>query len=162
MIYIIILLLFIGYIVSPSGYDLNSPWWTHITYIFSHINLLHLFLNSFVIFGLFKTLQRIYNKWHLSLWVFFIAILMSFLSEYELPTVGASGMAYALVGIMIGLVVKKQLIFAKRINLYIFSIGITIGVIVSYFKGTSNIALHLLCLVSGFLVSLSHLIKKRP
>ena len=120
MIYIIILLLFIGYIVSPSGYDLNSPWWTHITYIFSHINLLHLFLNSFVIFGLFKTLQRIYNKWHLALWVFFIAILMSFLSEYELPTVGASGMAYALVGIMIGLVVKKQLIFAKRINLYIF------------------------------------------
>jgi membrane associated rhomboid family serine protease len=79
-----------------------------------------------------------------------IAFLASFFAEYSLPTVGASGMVYAMIGMYIGLLLLRKIRILKK-DLYIFLISIGLMFAISVFKHNSNYILHAICFISGIL-----------
>ncbi|MDR1338532.1 MAG: rhomboid family intramembrane serine protease [Prevotellaceae bacterium] len=84
-----------------------------------------------------------------------IAIVASFLCSfippaiYPMPTVGASGMIYVLMGLYFG--VNRKSALSKPMIIFIATIMILLSV--SFFKPNSNFYLHLFCLASGFAIS---------
>lgn len=84
--------------IRMFGYNLTSEFWTRFTYMFSHEKLFHLALNLLAIDMLLVTLKRITGINMLLSVALFGAFLASFGSEMELPTIGASGVMYFLLG----------------------------------------------------------------
>lgn len=150
--YIVVMIFILGILTLDSsfGYTLTSPWWTHLTYIFVHQNFIHLLMNSIGFLMLFDLLQKIFNKWVLLCAVFLIAFIASFAASYPLPTIGASGVVYALIGVMVELVVAGKIKHKNKLNLFVFALALLLGITISFFKGTSNVLLHIICLLMGF------------
>lgn len=148
----IFVLIFFG---DELGYTNTSPWYTHFTYIFQHANFIHWLLNSIAFISMCIVLSR-FLKWYL-VQAFIIATIVSFFSDYDLPTVGISGVVYAMIGMFISLTfntINNQ----KRAILY-SCVFISLGV--SFFKENSNFILHLICLLSGFILISIQSWKKR-
>lgn len=156
MSYIVIVAFIVATLLKVSGYSDISPLWTHFTYMFPHSGFFHLLINSIAYFSLFKFLQQIYSKWFLLIIPFVVAVAMSFFSSYPIPTVGASGMIYTMLGFYVATVINGKIAFAKGWYLGIFIMGITLGFVVSYFKENSNTLLHGLCFVSGVITILGY------
>jgi membrane associated rhomboid family serine protease len=155
--YVIVMIFMLGtlFLDKSFGYSLTSPWWTHFTYVAEHTNAIHLIINSVAFISVFRILQRFENKYKLLAISYFSAVFMSFFAAYELPTVGASGMVYALIGVFIALILRNEIRFPKKRELIIFFSVIVISLTLSYFKSSSNFALHFLCLVSGFVLKVN-------
>jgi len=121
------------------GYSELSPAYTHFTYIFVHANIIHLFLNMFVFWKLYD-----YLGWFELLLSFIVAFVASFYA-YNLTTVGASGVVFALLGIF-----YTQYKFPLK---YYFKNALIIGLatLIGYFSNV-NIILHLLCLGGGLVM----------
>jgi membrane associated rhomboid family serine protease len=96
-----------------------------------------------------NALRKFVKKWVLIISIIPISFASSFLSMYEIPTVGASGMVYAMIGIFISIsVLADNIIVNKKIYmLLICSIGLSL--LISYLKGNSNFWLHIFCLLFG-------------
>lgn len=149
--YVVVMIFILGTLILDSsfGYSLTSTWWTHLTYIFVHQNFIHLLMNSIGFLVLFDLLQKIFNKWTLLCAVFLIAFIASFFANYPLPTIGASGVVYALIGAMIDLVLAGKIKHKNRLNLFVFVFALLLSIMISFFKGTSNVLLHITCLWMG-------------
>ena len=152
--YVVVLTFIVATLLSISGYSDTSPWWTHFTYVFPHSGFFHLFINSIAYFSLFNLLKQRYSKWLLLSVPYIIAVVMSLFSSYPIPTVGASGMIYSMIGFFIGLVIIKRIRFKHRWYLGVFIFGMSLGFIISFFKESSNTLLHGLCLVAGAIIIL--------
>ena len=137
---------------NSLGFSIGSPLYTHLTYMFQHASVMHLILNSFSFIIMFKILSMYANKYKLLFVLLMIGFCSSFLSEHDLPTVGASSMVYAMVGIMYGLVCRKILEFENKDTLIINVVPLLIAFIVSYVTKNSNFAIHLISLVWGVVV----------
>jgi membrane associated rhomboid family serine protease len=132
------------------GYTETSPLWTHFTYQFQHANIVHLIINSLAFIGMFRLLEKFVNKWLLSASILTIGFAASFLSMYSTPTVGASAMVYAMIGIffsMINLSQDIKIIDKRKFALFVASILICLAI--SAIKGNSNFFLHLFALMLG-------------
>lgn len=140
------------------GYTNTSDWYTHSTYMFQHASFLHLAINCLSFLVSWIILSRIFKRWFI-LPALLIGFAVSFipLCEYSLPTVGISGVVYAMVGMMIP--------YHRFKKAYLFYLSIAISLIVSYFLKNTNFWLHLFCFISGVLFSLykiyAHQICKR-
>jgi membrane associated rhomboid family serine protease len=88
------------------GYTDSSLWYTHFTYMFQHAGIVHLLLNSIAFISLFTALEKQVNKWLLSACIIAISFLASFAAMHDMPTVGASGMVYAMIGMFFGMVTR--------------------------------------------------------
>ena len=150
--YLFVLIFLIFFIVFDKsiGYTNVSPLWTHFTYMFQHANLIHLVINSLAFIGMFRVLEKEFNKYKLAASIFIIGFAVSFLSAHELPTVGVSGVIYAMVGIYLAMILIKRIIVKDRNKLYIFIVSIILCLTVSFFNPNSNYGLHFLCLVLSF------------
>ena len=147
--YLIVILFIIVYSVFDLslGYTISSPIYTHLTYSFMHASILHLVFNSLAFIGFYRVLKNYYKG--LFLIIVLIAFSASFFAEYTLPTVGASGMVYAMIGMYIGLlVIGKVKILKKDLYIFLFSIGLMFAI--SVFKHNSNYVLHAICFIMGF------------
>lgn len=144
--YLIVLAFIIVYLVSDLslGYSYVSPFYTHFTYMFQHAGWMHLILNSLAFIGLYRALNK--QLKHLLSRIIWIAFIASFISVYLVPTVGASGMIYAMLGMCLGLEFTGQWKL-QNMKLVLFSIGAML--LISFFKNTSNFGLHVWCLVFG-------------
>ena len=149
--YVLVLVFWITFFVFNSGYSITSPFYTHFTYMFSHASWLHIILNTYVFMVMYRVVKP-YVK-HLWLVIILIAFLASFLVEYSLPTMGASGMVYSMIGMFLWLVVSKVVSFPKRKNLILFIVSIILSFLISYFKESSATLLHFYCMVLGFVYS---------
>ncbi len=151
--YIIVIIFFI--VFSTFGINIGYlgifPIWKHLTFNFQHANLFHLIVNSFTIFFLFYSLERLIQP----IVIFCIMILSSFVASffciYSLPVVGASGMVYAGFGILLYLLLKHKLIFKNKSLGIFFILNISCALIISFFSYRSAAMLHLLSLIFGFL-----------
>ena len=150
--YIFVILFIIIFIIFDNsiGYTNISPAWTHFTYMFQHANLVHLIINSLAFIGMFRILEKVINKYILVASILSISFTASFLSVYEIPTVGISGAIYAMVGIYLAFILTKKLTVKDRKKLYIFIASIILCLTVSFFNTNSNYGLHFLCLVLSF------------
>lgn len=141
------------------GYSTTSSVYTHFTYMFQHAGVIHLTVNSLTFIGMFRSVEKYINKYILSITIISISVASSFLSIYDMPTVGASSMIYAMIGIYIPIIIlydKAIIINKKKYTMFIFFIFISL--IISYLKNNSNFWLHVYSLLigisSGIIVSI--------
>lgn len=107
--YVIPLMFLLVYISKiPLGYSDTSPLYTHFTYMLQHASLIHLTLNTISFLSFFAILKKVINPCLLTAYAYTAALIASFLSIHPKPTVGASGMIYALIAIYITLTLKGK------------------------------------------------------
>ncbi|GAB6123859.1 rhomboid family intramembrane serine protease [Dysgonomonas termitidis] len=154
--YLIILILILTYIFfgNELGYTNVSPLYTHFTYIFRHASVLHLLINSLAFIGIYTSMEK-----HLNKWVFLgislgCSALASFGAMYDKPTVGISGIVYAMTGLYLGItLLHKHIKIADTRKYLLYICCIVISLSVSFVKEDSNFLLHLYSLVIGIAVS---------
>ncbi|MFV0587069.1 rhomboid family intramembrane serine protease [Bacteroides reticulotermitis] len=155
--YIFILIFLITYCSwgLELGYTTSSPLWTHLTYMFQHSGIMHLTINSVAFIIVFHGLQKILNVWTIVILMLLCGFAASFLSMYDIPTVGASSMIYAMIGLDIGLTLfcrQIRIANTRRYLLFLFCLVFTL--LVSLLKQNSNFFIHLYSLILGVIVSL--------
>ncbi len=96
---LVILLLLGGYIGGDmQGVTTHSPLWYRLSYIFAHTHPLHLLLNGWGICSLLRSLSRSLSPFYLLLAALASGVLSTYVAATQLPTVGASGVLYYLLG----------------------------------------------------------------
>jgi membrane associated rhomboid family serine protease len=145
---------------ASPGYTLHSPLWTHFTYMFQHASITHLIINSLSFLTIFHLMSSHIRPPLLSVVAILCAFAATFVhirltlfghpltltTAFDLPTVGASAMIYALSGMYL------YQLFTLRCPFRIFrplTIAITISLTFSFFTPGSNFALHLSALLAG-------------
>ena len=115
-------------------YD-GCRWHQHLTYQFFHANIFHLAANLYVMW-------LCITRFKLSQWQMLMCFIISAMAPATLPmpTIGASGIVYAMLGIINTMVVEK-LRFAMWIAVYI--------AISALFN--CNWSIHLCCYALGFM-----------
>lgn len=127
------------------GVTKNSALYTHIAYIFVHANLFHLCTNVFSLLFTLRLLKKMANiKFYVSLTIGLIsAFASSFILMQEIPTVGASGVVYALLGmycyLRFDMLALRLLAMLVGINVFQFIFG------------NINVYIHLFSLIFGFI-----------
>ena len=127
--------------ISANPYAIGvyngCQWYQHLTYQFFHTSIFHLGANIYVMW--FCTTRFALKQWQL-----LMCLIISMLTPpiYTMPTIGASGIVYAMLG-MINAIVLKKLRFASWIALYI-----TISAFLN-----CNWVIHLLCFILGFITN---------
>jgi len=151
MIYIFLIICICVYVFMPDPNVLgvtDSNLWMAFVYPFAHASWRHLFVNSLSLFLMFNPIFKIYeerfgggSKLGLLFASYIGAVLAGLFTAIDIPTVGASGMAFFLLGVLLMLRPTKQQLMA-----YIF---VVIAIIVQIFRGHSNVALHLVAFAFG-------------
>ena len=130
------------------GFVTNSPWWTHFTYSFQHASILHLVINTLVFINVFRVMEK-FLSWKVLLpAIYFIASCASFASVQSIPTVGASGMIYAMFGMMSFIVLFNSSSWRQK---RVFFLSIAFMLLVSFFNKGSNFEVHVLSFLIGVL-----------
>ncbi|NDW19414.1 rhomboid family intramembrane serine protease [Dysgonomonas sp. 216] len=161
--YIFVLLFIVVYCLFglELGYTATSMFYTHITYMFQHLSIIHLAINSIAFIVMFHNLQKLLNIWIIIASIFVCGFAASFLSMYDIPTVGASSMIYAMVGIDIGMTLLcKEIKIANTRRYLLFICGLALCLLISAFIHNSNFLIHIYSLIFGFIVSVVFSIHK--
>lgn len=128
------------YYVNDLGFTEHSTW-QRFTYMFSHANIIHLTLNWLAFYVLAE-----YVKLTPFLFTpYIIAVLATFGSEMSLPTVGLSGVCYAMLGT--SCYYAEGTSRWRIIIAFIFSNGFML------IGGHINVILHTLCFVYSIITS---------
>ena len=149
--YILSFMFIVVYILfgSEIGFATNSPWWTHLTYSLQHANILHLVINTLVFINVFRVMEGFVSWKKLLPLVYSIAVASSFFATNDIPTVGASGMIYAMFGMMSVIVAFNKSTPKQKLTFFC-SIGIML--LISYFNSNSNFMVHILAFCAGAIV----------
>ena len=148
--YILSLTFIVVYILfgNEIGFATNSPWWTHFTYSFQHASLIHLVINTLVFINVFRVMEW-FISWRVLLPVIYIiASVASVASVQTIPTVGASGMIYAMFGMMSFIVLFNASTWNQK-GMFFFSIILML--LFSYFNSSSNFTVHVISYCLGVL-----------
>ncbi len=139
---------------TDLGYICRSPLHTHFTYMFQHAGLVHLILNSLAFIAVFHSLSRLVNRWIIISVSLSCGFAASFLSTTNIPTVGASSMVYAMIGLYIATTLLNRKIKITDTRKYLLFIScVLIGLIVSALNPSSNFLVHVYSLVFGFVAA---------
>ena len=155
-IYIILFVAIFILFGTEIGYTIDSPLYTHLSYMFQHSSIAHLVINSLSFIALFRMLERHFNKWILSVLIITSSFIASFTSGYDIPTVGASAMIYTMIGLFLGFTstgYKMKIADTKKYLLFITVI--ILSLIISFFNSHSNSTLHIYSIMIGFIISFS-------
>ena len=136
--------------VRMLGFSESSEFWTRFTYLLAHVGVIHMFLNILFIDLLLSNLRRwIYPDRLLAVAVTG-AVLATFGAEASLPTIGASGVLYFILGAYTAYRFNAAVLFSVTmialLNVFILS------------AGTTNVAVHALGFIYGLLFALTHTI----
>jgi len=136
---------------NEIGYTSNSPVWAHITYMFQHTGLIHLLFNSIAFIGMYAALSINIKKWQIITFPIICAFTASFLplASFDIPTIGASGVVYAMIGMHIAKTLRRAF-KNKQYRLYLLCILICLTA--SLFNPNSNFWLHLYASALGFIL----------
>lgn len=146
--YILSLAFILVYILfgNEIGFAIGSPWWTHFTYSFQHASILHLVINTLVFINVFRVMES-FLPWRVLLpAIYFIATCASFVSVQSIPTVGASGMIYAMFGMMSVIVLFNSSTWKQK---RVFFLSISFMLLFSFFNKSSNFEVHALSFILG-------------
>ena len=129
-------------------------------YQFAHASWLHLAINSLCLILMFNPIRRIYeerfeetNPWSFFVFSYAGSVLAALLTSVSIPTVGASGIVYFLLGSLIML--RPTL---KQLQGYIY---VVLAIIIQFIRGNSNVALHIVAFFLGALFIIIRLLCKR-
>lgn len=122
------------------GFTSISPFYTHLTFSFQHGSIIHLALNTLVFISTFRVMERFIRPFVLFLVIYIIAVLASFSSVTNIPTVGSSGMIYAMFGMETVIVIYNKAT-GKQKRLFFF--GIIVMLAASFFNAGSSFIVHI-------------------
>lgn len=128
--------------VSEIGFSDTSSVCSHFTYQFYHASILHLITNCIAFYVCLN--ERVFSVRKSLLIAYTISVICSFFLMRDIPTVGLSGLVFALLGITYGSYVSKY-------NTLMVAICVAPG----FFMPNVNAMLHLYCLMVGFTISLT-------
>ncbi len=144
------------------GYADGSPFYTHFTYMFQHAGLVHLIINSIAFIGMFHSMRRFAGKWYIVVSMLSCGFAASFLSAHEIPTVGASAIIYAMIGMYIGITsFSPRVKIADPRKYLLFITCVVMGLLVSLLRQNSNFLVHLWSLILGLFASLTKIVGPR-
>ena len=149
LIYVALLIpMALGFGELSWGYTCDSCFWSHFTYHFAHSSIWHLGGNALCFWVLTRRGASMFEIGG----AFLIATVCSFFAPHNLPTIGLSGVVYALCGMRLAAYRNFTTKSLLRTAIILILPGLT---------GKVNIALHILCIVAGYLiVTLPRLIKQ--
>ena len=157
MIYLFYLACIVLYIVSPCNLALGVSI-DHIvgifTYQFMHANILHLIVNILSLYLMYNPIKELYEKRfsairipNLFVVLYISSVMVGGFCALPEPTVGASGMVFFLLGMLIILNPTLQ-----QLKNYIY---VGLALLVSIIFGNSNVPLHILSFVFGALYTIT-------
>jgi len=132
--------------VRVLGFTAEAPSYTRLTYMFTHIGLLHLVLNMVSFHFLYTSVNMVIKSGVLFPVMILGAFLATYGAEMDLPTIGASGVVLFLFGGYAALYPSRNLL----IYLSVFAV---VNLVTYYFKNT-NIFVHLHAFIFGLLFTL--------
>lgn len=136
---------------TALGFYSGSSVLTHFIYVFNHAGVLHLILNCVAFYMFVRTLRIFISEEITLLGSYAIAVLASFFSEHNLPTVGCSGMIYAMAGFYLSAVLMWPGVKINNMKTLLISIfGIFISMFISSIDKSTNFNLHIISFVIGF------------
>lgn len=153
MIYIYVLILIVlQWAIGPNA-DLgiaNEHLMGAFTYPFVHANWLHLIINAISMLLMFRPLCALCERqfgemsgWRMLLMMYAGAVLSGVVSAGEVPTIGASGMVFFMLGMLLCLNPTRRQALAY--------LSVAIVLAMQWFLGTSNVLLHVSAMIFGFL-----------
>lgn len=162
MIYIFLIVCVCVYAFMPDctllGVTDNTLFNAYV-YQFAHASWLHLGINALSLILMFKPILRIYEERfgetsQISFFAisYFGSVLAALLTSQDIPTVGASGIVFFLIGELFML--RPTM---RQLQSYIF---IAIAIIVQIIRGKSNVALHIVALILGALFIIIQTLRK--
>jgi membrane associated rhomboid family serine protease len=122
------------------GFTSVSPFYTHLTFSFQHGSIIHLILNTLVFISAFRVMERFVKPFVLFLAIYIISVLASFSSVTDIPTVGSSGMIYAMFGMETVIVIYNNATGKQK---RIFFFGIIVMLTASFFNAGSSFIVHI-------------------
>lgn len=138
---IICVLVFIPFEYSSVGISFNSSYQQRLLYPFFHANLLHAILNAWCLLSVvFIYHTNIYRL----LFCYLIAISIPNICLSTTPTIGLSGLVFALFG-SISFEVGKKLYYQSCM---------LISIIIGFILPTTNGFVHLYCYLAGLVTAL--------
>lgn len=153
--YIILIVLIVIHLIPglQLGYATGTPLYTHFTYSFQHTDWIHLALNSFAFLSFYGILNRVLPGWLLLAYAYATAVAASFPSTYPIPTVGASGIVYAMIGLYITIsLIGRKLRITSRRQFFFFIVCLTLSIISSAWKTDINTKCHIYALLTGMII----------
>lgn len=153
MIYIFLIVCLCVYVFAPdctalgvSMEHMNNAY----IYQFAHASWLHLIVNALCLLLIFNPVRKMYEqRFGETGQCLFLAfsylgsVLAALLCAQDIPTVGASGMVFFIIG--------ELIMLRPNISQLWSLIYITIAIIVQFIRGNSNVALHIAAFVLGAL-----------
>ena len=150
LILVIILVLFGAKV--PGAVEAGQ-WWRLITAGFLHGGLLHLLMNSWVLFDLVAEVEHFYGTKRLLVFYFVSTVTGFLLSMVAIPyvSVGASAPLYGMIGAMLALGVSGQSALSQSIR-SLYGRWVVYGLVLSLLPGV-DIAAHIGGLAGGFVTA---------
>jgi membrane associated rhomboid family serine protease len=151
------------------GYRNGSPLWTHITYILIHASPWHLAVNSLAFTSAWRILSRLNILPRTLTLSLAAAVAASFAAQYDIPTVGASGLIFAMLGCAAAAPFAFKHLAVKDWRKYtLFLLVISISIAATFFHPQANAAIHLasfaaavpLCFLHRIFSGIGHIIKR--
>jgi rhomboid protease GluP len=144
-----------------NAYVAVGQYWRLLAAMFLHFGLMHLAFNGWALYSLGRQVEAFYGSWRFSV-LYFLAGLFGNVAFYCLggayvPSAGASGAIFGLVGAEIAFFVRNRRLFGRLSrqqlsNLFVLvAINLVFGATV---QGINNVA-HIGGLVSGLLLGLA-------
>lgn len=163
MIYIFIIVCVCVYAFAPDctllGVSLEHMNHAYI-YQFAHASWLHLFINALSLYLMFNPIRKVYEErfgdtssFSFLLYAYLGSVLAALLTPQTIPTVGASGIVFFLLGELIML--RPTL---RQLQGYIY---VLLAIIIQIIRGKSNVALHIAAFVLGALFIITRLLCKQ-
>lgn len=153
MIYLFIIVCICVYAFMPDCTVLgvaNDSLMHSFTYQFAHGSWIHLFINALSLILMYNPIRKIYmerfgyvNQFSFFCHLYCGSVLAALLCTQDIPTVGASGIVFFLLGEL--LLLRPTL---RQLQGYIY---VAIAIIVQIIRGKSNVALHIVAFVLGAL-----------
>lgn len=128
----------------------QSQLYSAFTYPFVHANWLHLIVNAISILLMFRPLRALcerqfgeMSRLRMMMMIYGGAVLAGVVSAGEVPTVGSSGMVFFMLGMLLCINPTLGQVWAY--------LPIAIVLLLQWWFGTSNVLLHVVAMVIGFL-----------
>jgi membrane associated rhomboid family serine protease len=142
--------------IGEMGYSATSRLYTHVTYMFCHVNVFHLLVNELSLVCVWRLCGRLNIIRESAVISFVSAVSGSFVPYGDSLTVGMSGFVYGMVSVMYGGILSGRLIVEVRRLFVYFTISIAAGLMSGFIIRGVNGAVHASSFVTGLALSWSY------
>lgn len=140
---------------TPLAVTIHSSWWQYITFNLCHVSLLHLILNCAAILVYWAVLRKLVNRYILFIVIAVSSVLSALLGSCETPTMGASAICYAMIGVYLVGVYNGHVCISRSAKIEFLSI-LFLSFIASWlFAPSINTPMHVYAFSAAFILSLT-------